>query len=87
VVVTASDEVNAYRIFETLNDRGLKASQADILKITFSADQLSGYLRRKSCGALLPVSVELLGMRIAERLSLTLGICGLQRMAPRKSAS
>lgn len=35
VVVTASDEVNAYRIFETLNDRGLKASQADILKNYF----------------------------------------------------
>lgn len=32
VVVTASDEVGAYRMFETLNDRGLKASQADILK-------------------------------------------------------
>ncbi len=35
VVVTVSDEVNAYRIFETLNDRGLKASQADILKNYF----------------------------------------------------
>ena len=32
VVVTVPDEVGAYRIFETLNDRGLKASQADILK-------------------------------------------------------
>jgi len=32
VMVTASDEVGAYRMFETLNDRGLKASQADILK-------------------------------------------------------
>ncbi|MDB5578171.1 MAG: hypothetical protein JWR80_3347 [Bradyrhizobium sp.] len=32
VVVTAPDEVGAYRMFETLNDRGLKASQADILK-------------------------------------------------------
>jgi hypothetical protein len=32
VVVTVADEVGAFRIFETLNDRGLKASQADILK-------------------------------------------------------
>src|SRR5579862_93635 len=35
VIVTVPDEVNAYRIFETLNDRGLKASQADILKNYF----------------------------------------------------
>lgn len=44
VVVIASDEVNAYRVFETLNDRGLKASQADILKNYFfskSGDRLS----------------------------------------------
>src|SRR5690606_19680735 len=32
IVVTVPDEVGAYRMFETLNDRGLKASQADILK-------------------------------------------------------
>jgi hypothetical protein len=32
VVVKVPDEVGAYRMFETLNDRGLKASQADILK-------------------------------------------------------
>ncbi|RNJ49140.1 DUF262 domain-containing protein [Methylocystis hirsuta] len=32
VVVTVPDEVGAFRMFETLNDRGLKASQADILK-------------------------------------------------------
>ena len=32
VVVRVSDEIGAYRIFETLNDRGLRASQADILK-------------------------------------------------------
>jgi hypothetical protein len=35
VVVTVPDEVGAYRIFETLNDRGLRASQADILKNYF----------------------------------------------------
>ncbi|QQP88693.2 DUF262 domain-containing protein [Skermanella sp. TT6] len=32
VVVYVPDEIGAFRIFETLNDRGLKASQADILK-------------------------------------------------------
>ena len=32
VVITVTDEVGAYRMFETMNDRGLRASQADILK-------------------------------------------------------
>lgn len=32
IVVTAPDDVGAFRMFETLNDRGLRASQADILK-------------------------------------------------------
>jgi hypothetical protein len=35
VVVTVPDEIGAFRIFETMNDRGLKASQADILKNYF----------------------------------------------------
>jgi hypothetical protein len=35
VVVTVPDEVGAFRIFETLNDRGLRAGQADILKNYF----------------------------------------------------
>lgn len=32
VAVIVPDEVGAFRMFETLNDRGLRASQADILK-------------------------------------------------------
>ena len=32
IVIRVPDHVNAYTLFETLNDRGLKASQADILK-------------------------------------------------------
>lgn len=32
VIVTAEDEIGAFRMFETLNDRGLKAGAADILK-------------------------------------------------------
>jgi hypothetical protein len=35
VVVNVGDEIGAYRMFETLNDRGLRASQADILKNFF----------------------------------------------------
>ena len=35
VVVRVADEIGAYQIFETLNDRGLRASQADILKNYF----------------------------------------------------
>lgn len=32
VVVTVPNHIDAYRMFETLNDRGLRASQADLLK-------------------------------------------------------
>ena len=32
LIATAPDDVSAFRMFETQNDRGLKASQADILK-------------------------------------------------------
>jgi hypothetical protein len=42
-VVTVQDESAAFRMFETLNDRGLRASQADILKNYFfsrAADRL-----------------------------------------------
>lgn len=40
VAVTVADENQAFRLFETLNDRGVKASQVDILKNYFL--QLSG---------------------------------------------
>ena len=32
IVIRVPDHINAYTLFETLNDRGLRASQADILK-------------------------------------------------------
>jgi hypothetical protein len=35
VVVHVADQASAFRVFETLNDRGLRASQADILKNYF----------------------------------------------------
>lgn len=34
-LIVAPDEVSAFRMFETLNDRGLKVSQSDILKNYF----------------------------------------------------
>ena len=50
VAVTVPDEVGAFRMFETLNDRGLRASQADILKNYFFSkvkphelDQIQGH--------------------------------------------
>ena len=42
-VVTVLDEAAAFRMFETLNDRGLRASQADILKNYFFS-RVSGQL-------------------------------------------
>jgi hypothetical protein len=44
LVVTVPDDVSAFRMFETLNDRGLKASQADILKNYFLSKIGSGRL-------------------------------------------
>jgi Protein of unknown function DUF262/Protein of unknown function (DUF1524) len=44
LVVTVPDDVSAFRMFETLNDRGLKASQADILKNYFLSKISSGRL-------------------------------------------
>jgi hypothetical protein len=35
LAITVPDDIGAFRMFETLNDRGLKASQADILKNAF----------------------------------------------------
>ena len=32
IIITTTEEIDAYKMFETLNDRGLKASQTDILK-------------------------------------------------------
>lgn len=32
MLLTVSNEANAYKMFETLNDRGLKTSQSDFIK-------------------------------------------------------
>lgn len=44
VAVSVPDEVGAFRMFETLNDRGLRASQADILKNYFFSKVNQGQL-------------------------------------------
>ena len=41
IAVTVLDENQAFRLFETLNDRGVKASQVDILK-NFFLEQSGG---------------------------------------------
>lgn len=61
VVVTASDEVNAYRIFETLNDRGLKASQADILKNYFFSKSAKRLSEAQSMWTAISTNIETLG--------------------------
>lgn len=68
VVVTVADEIGAYRIFETLNDRGLKASQADILKNYFYSR--SGNRLQEAIGAWTSVAgtVEALGGDENDRL-------------------
>jgi hypothetical protein len=58
IVVTAQDEVGAYRIFETLNDRGLRASQADILKNYLFSKAGSRLTDAQSMWATIAVGVE-----------------------------
>ncbi len=68
VVVTAPDEVGAYRMFETLNDRGLKASQADILKnflFSKAGDRLS---EAQSLWSSISGAIESLGDNESARL-------------------
>lgn len=68
VVVTASDEVNAYRIFETLNDRGLKASQADILKNYFFSKAGKRLSEAQTMWNLIASNIESLGEEDNETL-------------------
>ena len=49
VVVTVPDDVGAFRMFETLNDRGLKASQADVLKNYLFSKSGSRFQEARSC--------------------------------------
>lgn len=68
VVVTVQDEIGAYRIFETLNDRGLKASQADILKNYFYSRAGKRLNEALTAWSSVAAAVEALGGDDAEKL-------------------
>lgn len=68
VVVTVADEIGAYRIFETLNDRGLKASQADILKNYFYSRSASRLQEAIGAWTSVASTVEALGGDENDRL-------------------
>jgi hypothetical protein len=68
VVVRVSDEIGAYRIFETLNDRGLRASQADILKNYFFSKSGVRLAEAQMMWNSITTAVETLGDDENERL-------------------
>ncbi len=61
VVVTVPDEVGAFRMFETLNDRGLRASQADILKNYLFSRAQNRVLEAQSLWTAMNGTIEILG--------------------------
>lgn len=71
VAVTVSDEVNAYRVFETLNDRGLKASQADILKNYFFSKVGDRLPEAQAMWNAIATSIEGAGGSESDRMLLT----------------
>jgi hypothetical protein len=68
VVVRVADEIGAYRIFETLNDRGLRASQADILKNYFFSKSGNRLPEAQMMWNSITTAVESLGDDENERL-------------------
>lgn len=68
VVVRVSDEIGAYRIFETLNDRGLRASQADILKNYFFSKSGARLPEAQTMWNTISTAVEALGGDENDRL-------------------
>lgn len=68
VVVRVSDEIGAYRIFETLNDRGLRASQADILKNYFFSKSGTRLAEAQAMWNTISAAVEALGGDENDRL-------------------
>jgi hypothetical protein len=61
VVVTVPDEVGAFRIFETLNDRGLRAGQADILKNYFFSKAAKRIVEAQTMWSATATGIESLG--------------------------
>ncbi|MDR6127391.1 DUF262 domain-containing protein [Sphingomonas sp. SORGH_AS_0438] len=68
VVVTAPDEVGAFRMFETLNDRGLKAGAADILKNYFFSRSGNRLKEAQDFWNYITTSIEALGDEEDDRL-------------------
>src|SRR5580704_6141092 len=68
VTVRVSDEIGAYRIFETLNDRGLRASQADILKNYFFSKSGARLPEAQVMWSTISDAVEALGGDANDRL-------------------
>jgi hypothetical protein len=68
VIVRVSDEIGAYRIFETLNDRGLRASQADILKNYFFSKSGNRLPEAQMMWSTITTAIEALGDDESERL-------------------
>jgi hypothetical protein len=68
VVVRVADEIGAYRIFETLNDRGLRASQADILKNYFFSKSGNRLAEAQMMWNSITTAIETLGDDENERL-------------------
>src|ERR1700674_133389 len=68
VIVRVSDEIGAYRIFETLNDRGLRASQADILKNYFFSKSGVRFLEAQVMWNAITTAIESLGGDENDRL-------------------
>lgn len=60
-VVTVGDEGGAFRIFETLNDRGLRASQADILKNYFLSKAGSRFAEANALWQAITTQTESIG--------------------------
>ncbi len=61
IVVRVNDDLGAYRIFETLNDRGLRASQADLLKNYFFSKAGSRLTEAHSMWSSTGAALETLG--------------------------
>lgn len=58
LAVYVPDEVSAFRMFETLNDRGLRASQADILKNYFFSRSANRINEAKTMWNTMAVTIE-----------------------------
>jgi hypothetical protein len=58
LAVYVSDEISAFRMFETLNDRGLRASQADILKNYFFSRSGARIAEAKTMWNTMTVTIE-----------------------------